>query len=415
MPVAKTELRRELPSHPPPNMLDLFMTRYDYDYNRDIEGRGLGDGTFGGDGGDAVSGDVRNRPIFRFAHSSEGDYDTTYLTDYVQHNRDAKDMPGLLQTACGEHDVASAFARDRHLPGLAKHATATGAHPISVYKTDYRNSGPVASGKPTLYAGARSVAFDADFLFLPTTEEDLKAEKVLPPKITSRESLLPKRCPSEDSHRLPKEDLFASRRSQLTTMGAPPTDYYCTSWVYGDKSLAYPNQLPRGIEQSPNAHLIGTMDDKAALLALLAGKKRVAGKPYPMPDETNPIPIQRIEQPFCGITRRIENEGYVNMSIYQSDHTHQGVLPELPDAANLAGNSAGGSGGERRLACAGEMLAGTLTRRTKMAESLRNSHGNLLRGKPDSRIVDLHTWKQMKSIEKRIAVDKADPHRHKLH
>ncbi|RNF07693.1 hypothetical protein TraAM80_03215 [Trypanosoma rangeli] len=412
MPVAKTEPRRELPPHPPPNMLDLFMTRYDYDYNRDIESRGLGDGT---SGGDAVSGDVRNRPIFRFAHSSDGVYDTTYLTDYVRHNRDMKDMSGLLQTACGEHDVTSAFVRDHYLPELAKHATATGAHPISVYKTDYQNSGPVASGKPTLYAGARTVAFNSDFLLIPPTEEELKADSVLPPKITSKESLLLKGYPSEDRYRPPKEDLFASRRSQLTTMGGPPTDYYCNSWVYGDKSLAYPSQLPRSIEQSPNAHLIGTMDDKAALLALLAGKKRAAGKPYPMPDETNPILIQRIEQPFCGITRRIENEGYVNMSTYQSDHIHQGVLPELPDTANLAGNGAGDIGGERRLACAGEMMAGTLTRRTKKAESLRNSHGNLLKEKPDSRIVDLHTWKQMKSIEKRIAVDKADPHRHKLH
>ncbi|RNF22895.1 uncharacterized protein Tco025E_03032 [Trypanosoma conorhini] len=415
MSVAKAEPQRVLPPHPAPNMLDLCMTRYDYDYNRDIEGRGPGDGTAGGDDGCAVSGDVRNRPIFRFANSLESCHDTTYLTDYVRHSREVKDMPGLLQTACGEHDVASAFARDYYLPDLTKHATATGAHPISVYKEDYKHSGPVPSGEPTLYAGARTAAYDPDFLLIPATEEDLKAENMLPPKITSRESLLPKVPPSEDSYRRPNEDLFASRRPQLTTMGKPPTDYYCTSWVYGDKSLAYPGQLPRGIEDSPNAHLIGTMDDKAALLALLAGKKKAAGKPYLMPDETNPIPIQRIEQPFCGITRRIENEGYVNMSIYRSDHVHQGVLPELPDAAALTGNDTGGAGGERRLACAGEMLAGTLTRHTKKIESLRNSHGNLLKVKPDSRIVDLHTWKQMRSIEKRIAVDKKDPHRHKLH
>ncbi|ESS70531.1 hypothetical protein TCDM_00666 [Trypanosoma cruzi Dm28c] len=414
MSVLKAELQRELPLHPEPNMLDLYMTRYDYDYNRDMGGAGSGEGTSGDDDEGSVSGDVRNRPIFRFCQSLDGSNNTTYLTDYVRRDRGVKDLTGLLRTACGEHDVASAFVRDYYPPGLRKHATENGAHPISVYKTDYTHSGRVPKGKPSLYAGSRAAAFDPNFLLIPTTEQDLRAEAVLPPKITSKESLLPKICPLEDNQS--KEGtLFASRRPQLTIANGPPTDYYCTSWVYGDRSLAYPSQLPRSIEESPNSHLIGTMDDKAALLSLLAGKKKRVGKPYPMEDETNPIPIRKIEQPYCGVTRRLENEGHVNMSIYRSDHIHQGMLPELPDAVALAGADTVGANGERRLACAGEMLAGTLTRYTKKIQSVRNSHGNLLKENPDPKIVDPYTWRQIKSIEKRIAVDKADPHRHKLH
>ncbi|KEG13169.1 hypothetical protein DQ04_01171020 [Trypanosoma grayi] len=410
MSVAKAEPQRELLPHPAPNMLDLFMTRYDYDYNREFVGTGSGDGA---QDEESVSGDVRNRPIFRFGQPLDGSYDTTYLTDYVQHDRGVKDISGLMQTACGEHDVASAFVKDYYRPNLSKHLTEDGAHPITTYKKDYTHSGPVPKGEPQLYAGARAAAFDPDFLLIPTTEEDLRAEAELVPKITSKDSLLPRIKSAADGSEVRDEGLLASRRPQLTA-GGLPTDYYCTSWVYGDKSLAYPNQLPHGVEESPNAHLIATMDDKAALLALLAGKRKAAGKPYPLHDDTNPIPIQKTEQPYCAVTRRIENEGHVKMSMYKSDYIHQGVLPELPDAVALAGRDEG-SMGEQRLACAGEMLAGTLTRRTRKLQSIRNSHGNLLKQKPDVTIVDPHIWKQMRSLEKRIAVDRADPHRHKLH
>ncbi|KAH9599773.1 hypothetical protein LSM04_005442 [Trypanosoma melophagium] len=414
MSIVKLDPQRELPPHPSPNMLNLYMTRYDYDYNRDAAGAGTGDGGGGEDDG-GVSGEVRNRPIFCFGPALPGSYGTTYQGDYVRHHRGVKDLPGLLQTACGEHDVASAFARDYYRPDFTRHNTADGAHPNTTYKTDYTLSGRVPKAETVLYAGARAAAFDPDFLLIPASDEVLQAEAELPPKITSRESLLPKVHPSrENGDKDQKEDLFASRRP-LLTIGGAPTDYYCTSWIYGDKSLAYPSQLPRGIEGSPNAHLIGTMDDKAALLALLAGKKRPVGKPHPIYDDTNPIPIFRSEQPYCAVTRRIDNEGHVKMSMYKSDFIRQGMLPELPDAVSLAGKDGTSGNGDQRLACAGEMLAGTLTRQVKKLGTLRNSHGNLLKQRPDTAVVDPYTWKQMKSIERRIKVDKADPHRHKLH
>ncbi|ORC79266.1 uncharacterized protein TM35_002161010 [Trypanosoma theileri] len=414
MSVDKVELPRELPPHPAPNMLNSFMTRYDYDYNRDFVSTGTGDGAKGEDD-TAVSGEVRNRPIFCFGPAMPGSYGTIYRRDYVRHNRGVKDLPDLLRTACGEHDVASSFARDYYRPDFTKHNTADGAHPNTTYKTDYTLSGRVPKGEATLYAGARAAAFDPDFLLIPASEDLPRAEAELPPKITSKESLLPKVQTSRDNgDKDQKEDLFASRRP-LLTIGGPPTDYYCTSWVYGDKSLAYPSQLPRGIEESLNAHLIGTMDDKAALLALLAGKRRPVGKPHPIYDDTNPIPILRSEQPYCAVTRRIDNEGHVKMSMYKSDFIRQGLLPELPDAVGLSGKEGAIENGDRHLACAGEMLAGTLTRYVKRLETLRNSHGNLLKEKPDTSVVDPHTWKQMKSLERRIKVDKADPHRHKLH
>lgn len=411
MSITKADATRDLPPHPPPDMLNLYMTRYDYDYNREIQSAGV----FGKDETASVSGDVRNRPIFRFGQPLKGCYGTTYREDYVKYDRGVKDLPALLRTACGEHDATSSFVRFHYSPSLTKEDDKDGSKPNTTYKTDYTLSGSVPKGEPFLYAGARTTAVNPDFFFIPVTEEALEAEKELPPKITSKESLLLKAKPSADGYSSRADGLMASRRPQLT-VGGPPTEYSCTSWVYGDKSLAFPSQLPRGIEDSPNAHLIGTMDDKAALLALLAGKKKPvgSGKPFPILDDTNPVFIHKREQPYCGVTRRVENEGHVKMSIYKSDYINQGMLPELPDAVALSGMESGQAPGERRLACAGEMLAGSLARHTAKLCSLRNSHGNLLKEKPDPKVVDLQTWRQMLAIEKRISVDKADPHRHKL-
>ncbi|CBH17618.1 hypothetical protein, conserved [Trypanosoma brucei gambiense DAL972] len=405
---SKSDLIMSPPPHPKANMLDLYMTRYDYDYNRDIDPSGQGEkkSNF------TVSGEVRNRPIFR-AGAQTGGEGTTYRSHYVKHDVEGKDFRDILQSCCraGEPETAFVHGRSTHVMGCS---TGDGVPPNTTYKTDYVYNGRSIGGEPQLYAGAKATAFSPNLLAIPPTEEELRKMAEVAPKITSIESLAPKPKPSLEGLPANKEDLLASRRPQLTT-GGHPTDYYCTSWVYGDKSLVYPSQLPCGLTNSQNGHLIGTIQNKAELLALLAGRKKAAAKATnPMPDTTNPIAIDKAAQPYCGVTRRLENEGHVKMSMYKSNYIDQAVLPELPDAAVQAGNHDPNDESDTTNRRAATTNAGTLTKRMHRLGTLRNSHGYVHKQRALDSDIDLQTWRRMRIIEKRIDVDKADPHRHKL-
>lgn len=403
----------QMPCHGPANMLDLFMTRYDYDYNRDplkeFPHENMADPASNDDAW--LSGEVRNRPPFCMGGDWNGD--TIYRQDYVPKSRFLDDM-NEVHRRIGDEPYATAFIREWYRPDLTKNNTDDGKAPISEYQTEYTNSGRIPKGKPALYAGALSVPYKEDFLHAKGVREDDGSD--LPPKITSKESLLPRHPQAADeSAWKAREELLPSRRPLLHSMPADPKDYYCTSWEYGDKSKAYPSQLPQGLEGSKRADLIGTMDDKAELLRLLAGKDATkAGKPYRLDDDTNPIYVSSEEQRKCAVTHRMEDEGHVKMTIYNSDYINQWRLPELP------GNHGGAD--ERNtqttaLSSAGEMAAGQLTKYTREMGSLRNSHGYMRHIPKDGAKLPMprEVLTTLRQLERHDDVDVADPHRHKMH
>eukprot|EP00796_Vickermania_ingenoplastis_P004817 gene4817-3459_t len=403
----------EMAPHGPATMLDHFMTRYDYDYNRDPLREYPHDNAVDAAGNDDawLSGEVRNRPPFCMGGDWNGQ--TIYQQDYIPKSRFIDSMDEV-QRRIGNEPYATAFIREWYRPDLTRNAEG-GPAPLSEYQTEYTNSGRLPKGKPTLYAGATDVPYKEDFLHAKGAKEDDGSD--LPPKITSEESRLPRRPHLADDATpwKAREELLPSRRPQLLTLPADPNDYWCTSWTYGDTSKAYPNQLPQGLEGSRRADLLGTVADKAELLRLLAGKgSKKAGRPYCPDDDTNPIYIASEEQRQCAVSHQLEDEGHVKMSMYMSDYINQQRLPDLPgnhgvaDARNTQTSS---------LPALGEMAAGQITKYTREMGGLRNSHGYMKPIPRDTTKLPMprEILTTLRQLEKHDDVDKADPHRHKMH
>lgn len=432
-----------LAPHGPANMLSTFMTRYDYDYNRDPALTGSSSG--GVDGGNAfgagMSGDVRNRPIF--AHGVDtGDRDdrTTYMVDYTAKDRTVKDMARLAAAcltnggaaapvagATGDPDNGTAYQRNWYRPDLSAHiARDDGSHPHTSYQDDYQARPAAAAavsavGEPVCYAGAAAVLYNADLLKPHNVVEDDGAD--LAPKITSRESLLPRKPKTANGTFSPVFVNLADHRR--TWNDCRPGDgvvgsYSCTSWAYGDPSDAHPLQLPLSLARSLASHEldVAAHPDKAALLRQLAGRTGAArassaGTPLDTCDRTNPQYLATMEQKRCAVSRRLEKEHYVSMSMYKSDFIDQNQLPEL--AGNHGGPADALDTRTCPLATAGEMMAGQLTRTTRELGLLRNAHGTLKAGEaPAASRVSTGVVAAMRTMEKAVAIDKADPHRHKL-
>lgn len=430
-----TDQGTPLPPHEAANMMSLYMTRYDYDYNR--EGWEAREGC--GDLEAEVSGAVRNRPIFAYG-SPEGDRDarTVYQVDYTAKDRAAQDLQGLAAsiahgaataaattaiatTAVG--DKGTAYQREWYRPGLTPSLRKDdGTLPQTAYQEDYAArradtaARPTSNEPPSIYAGAAAVQYNADLLKPNGVVEDDGAD--IAPKITAKESLLPRGwVPGMETTR-PPVTRSTGPSSTLGPATAVSGTYVCTSWDIGDVSQAHPSQLPVSLSHSIAAAGVDVTanPDKAALLRQLAGMKSgVAagttqrgngnGRLRDEHDRTNPQLIPAQAQRTCGVSRRLECEHHVQMSMYKSDFVDQGQLPELP------GNPAGPADVRDTQTCpaatAGEMTAGQLSRSTRAVSALRNTHGTLT-----STAAALDS---VRATEKAIAIEKADPHRHKLH
>lgn len=437
-----------LPPHGPANMMSLYMTRYDYDYNREGERNDSstcgGDGTFGQD----VSGDVLNRPIFAYGVAEDDrDARTVYQVDYTGKGRGVKDLQSLAASVMGgcpaaaagvgsNGDKGTAYQREWYRPGMtATLLNADGTLPRTAYQEDYRHPSeqpqpPRPKESPPPYAGAAASEYHPDLLKPHGVREDDGTD--IAPKITSKESLLPRgmrasgrtaTLGSNNDSNYPAAAPVTRSAGPSSTLGpaaALPGMYSCTSWDIGDVSQAHPSQLPVSLARSLAASDVDvtTTADKAALLRQLAGKNSRTtvtttrtgssrgGAPREEHDRTNPQFLSTQAQKTCAVSRRLEEEHHVQMSIYRSDYVDQSQLPELP------GNPAGPADVRDTQTCptatAGEMTAGQLTKATREMGTLRNSHGTL-----KAAVAALSP--SMQATEKAISIDKADPHRHKLH
>lgn len=473
---------RELPPHGPANMLDLYMTRYDYDYNRDPNGElnGDDDGAADRQMEDWVSGEVRNRPLFQ--HTDHLSHKTTYRVDYnalastarLSSSRRGSELQRLVRAARGGEEDGMArttgYAKEWYRPDLTRsHATADGQHPISIYKADYvagegthavnpndvlhrEGGGGEGSGNSVMYAGAGAVPYKADFLHVKGDGVIVDDGADIAPKITSKEALLPRGsgrsvasafAPPDPARsfglpvRRPRTNQQMPPKLFQSADGTSPNDEYtCTSWDYGDVSKAYPSQLPQPLEGSARADLLTTISgdtDVASLLRRLAGQQQQPGRAVRgaesqswNEDDTNPIYLSPAQQKRCAVSRRWEEEGYVKQTIYKGDYVNQSRLPELP--GNHGGPADVRDTCTNARATVGEMISGELTRTTRQMGTLRNSHGTLkteAQRMADTERATASTvaapsipaelLTMMRRGEKIDAVDKADPHRHKLH
>ncbi|KAG5505936.1 hypothetical protein JIQ42_06731 [Leishmania sp. Namibia] len=422
-----------LPPHGPANMMSIYMTRYDYDYNRDPVLTSSGDGS-GSCFARGISGDVRNRPAFAYGvDTGNRDDRTIYQVDYTVKDRSVKNMARLAATVTGAvknscQDNGTAYQRDWYLPAISTHLVlADGSHPHTVYQEDFQapRCGAGGAGNTAVcYAGAAATSYNADLLKPHGMVEDDGAD--VAPKITSKESLLPRKPKNPNAAWTPVfENTVDHHRTWNDCVAGDGVvgTYSCTSWDYGDTSQAHPSQLPLSLARSLAAHSLDVTanPNKAALLRQLAGanaasrslRGSVSGVPLDTSDRTNPQFLSTMEQKRCAVSRRLEKEHYVTMSISKSDFIDHGLLPELP--GNPGGPADVRDTHSSPFATAGEMVAGQLTKTTRELGLLRNAHGTLKSGEahPASQ-VRTSVLSAMRKMEKADSIDKADPHRHKL-
>ncbi|EPY22332.1 hypothetical protein STCU_04271 [Strigomonas culicis] len=426
----------ELPPHPPADMLDTYMTRYDYDYNRDPCG-----GTAElppPEAGESISGHVRNRPIFGTGHPSHtGDANdedggvnhTVYRKDYRAPGRAGVDAEALAQAAVaslqqgndGNMFMSHTFTRDGYTPAPRPHLD--GTHPESVYKVDYTAPGAPrgAEADGTVYAGADAALYKATFLYPPegVVEDD---SALVAPKVGTREALLPTAAYLRGVGRVspPTVDARGTSLGPRVTnpSGGPGRDFALTSYDYGDTSSAQrKGQLPQDAEGSRHAHLLGTEREPAKMLDLLAGRTRPpradATQPNELFDLTNPVYMSPEAKERAAVSRRLEHEGNVHgQTIYRSDFINQKLLPELPGCAACGAADVRDTNTDYT-ATSGERVAGVLTRDGREQGRLRNGHGRLVAGATNA-TTSAEDVATMRREERAVEVEKADPHRHKL-
>ncbi|CCW68341.1 unnamed protein product [Phytomonas sp. Hart1] len=200
--------------------------------------------------------------------------------------------------------------------------------------------------------------------------------------------------------------------------------FSCTSWLYGDVSQAKPGQLPQGIAGSAAENNLKNKDDDgnpARRVWQLSGHpQRALREGTAVIREggycTNPVPVPYADLLHCQSSRRLENEGYVLGTVAQSGHSDLRPLPEVPghhDGRTRAALTC------TNPACApGEQATGELTRFTREIGKLRDSHGTLRQASALARSLpgtDLAALARVRTLERKLAVDRVDPHRHKLH
>lgn len=118
--------------------MNMYMTRYDYDYNREGGDSKYASTLMNDDNEETISGDVRNRPVEQYDQEWNGN--TIYRQDYTEKSRyNMKDS--LLSSCNGDSDSSNrnnkkerlgdntAYTKFYFRAGLTPNATADGCHP----------------------------------------------------------------------------------------------------------------------------------------------------------------------------------------------------------------------------------------------------------------------------------------------
>eukprot|EP00744_Colponema_vietnamica_P004089 GILI01006162.1.p1 GENE.GILI01006162.1~~GILI01006162.1.p1 ORF type:complete len:407 (+),score=73.41 GILI01006162.1:101-1321(+) len=311
MPAAKPA---DLPPHEaPPNMVNSYMTRYDYDYNKgDPPLRPLvADG--------AESGHSRNRPLF--AHPKVEDWKSVSHIHYANRRGPSipDNLPDIAINAGKSRILATAHIRgQRSRAGVPWNEDPTD----STYQEHYTGKFTTTPNGGN-YAGNMTTQYKPNLLSIDSLDDNGvgKAKK-------------PKGWRPEDDLQRPQTISCSRPQNQLTVFGPPNgngqpwgTEY----GTYGNKKLFKPSLLPKGFGDST---FTGdrTMGNKRLLLDGLAGRRAQTATAYGNTFDTDPIPMNPMERDKCRVARRVPLEGPVNMTMYQSDFVRQGNKPELVDA-----------------------------------------------------------------------------------
>jgi hypothetical protein len=357
----------EMPPHPEPNMHNTFMTRYDYDYTGPMPTH-----YFLRD--DSGSGFTSNRPIFGRPQTMDGSMVSMLNTLHKPFNRRLapEDMADAAAYAAQSRVVATAFSREAGVVPVPGEPMTTSMKSVHVPKAIPGYTGPM----PMWGAHAPTV-LKPDFFTIHSPEDPPKEAKA--------------------AQKYPPTGVHPGRVNLITAAGGPGS-YFQHSRLIGDRTLAYPSQLPKGLGEASECNLTATMTNKRELLTTLGGRRsNSCSLPRPI-FETNPITMSQPQQDTCRVAHRLENEGHFMNTTYHSHFVNQKNLPELADPSK-----------DRRAKGPVQLL--NLPSSNNSTASLTNSRGELLEERPST--VHPSVWRRMKAVEASQRVDKVDPHAHK--
>lgn len=368
-----------LSPHGDANMHDTFMTAYDKDYST------YGEKTLGSTRPqDSGSGHTSNRPVFARARGEPSPTTNQSLFPARSGALSAEQWGALRTEAFKPQELRTAFVRQgstHRLPGAIFGAPPT----ITTMKDSYHNYGKVGSppsDKAAMYSGAGTAGYDPNFLMINSPAE------------------LPARPIARMKHEV--MDAHPGRGRLMHTSNLPGS-YFQHSRLIGDRTLAYPSQLPVGLSNATDFEASrgrtigarGMMDTLAGRTVSSAPSVHSIGSLC----DTNPLTLSPPAQETCRVAHRVEYQGHVKGSTYQSHFINQRNLPELPDPAK-----------DKK----GKMTVALPNVKAQPHETvvLTDSRGQLLADMPQG--VHPSVWKRLKTVEKTLSVDKVDPHAHKL-
>lgn len=367
-----------LPPHVDANMHDTFMTTHDKDYNI------TNASTVNSIGQDNGSGHLSNRPLFA---RPRGQHSPTAHQDFFPARNgtlSAEQWHALRLTALKPKEDNTAFVR---LGSTHRFPGAVFSGPTeSTMKASYHNCGTVGSPPsewPAMYSGAATTSYNPGFLFVNS-----------PPDNT------PVATGFQEKHDVIKPH---PGRSRLTHTANLPGMYFQHSRLIGDRSLAYPNQLPVGLSSASDfSSTRGRSLGARSMLDTLSGRS-ISSAPsvnsIASLYNTNPLAMSPPEQETCRVAHRVENQGHVRGTTYQANFVRQQNLPELTDPSKAKKS---------------KMVVALPNVKAQAHETavLTDSRGQLLAEKPEG--VHTSVWRRLKTMEKTLSVDKIDPHAHKL-
>lgn len=366
--------------HDDANMRSVFVTSYDKDYTP------VGDKSSFVQPVERSSGHTSNRPVF--GHPPSLGMGTSYNAFHGERGRtplNADQWGVLTQEAAKPQIHATAFVRDVSKVGVQRNEQPT----ISTTKSTFTNSGDVSTCKPAHYSGDAQWQYTRDLLFIPASlgDDDNVGKAKRGNNNTTTSDLLGSSSGS----------MHPGRLNLIHQTG--PGSYFQHSRLIGDRTLAKPGQLPSGIADASDSGLTQTLTDKKVLLNTLAGRRQCSTAPLNALFETNPISMTKPDQERCRVSRRVEAQGNVRGTTYSAHYVDQKYLPEVADPAK-----------EKRAQAA--VVLPNVQARPHQSINLKDSRGNLLEERPAG--IHPAVWNRLKAVETSLAVDKVDPHAHKL-
>lgn len=409
------QMNIELPAHEPPVARSTFVSSYDAAFFRDYHGAAQ---PASSPLQTRPSGHAVNTPSFAANNGTMKHTSTTHLThDGMELKNRQRDVATIVKQAATEHTLPTAHVRNQPMGGRG-----TPEPMVSTMKEAFQGRPATAQGPTHVYPGASQVAINHNFFHIPFVPDKTKAPSPHSPPCVwncKRDGSL--HISQKPSNPYTMKALHPQVEQKLKV--ADPVafhvyrnqKFYLTqASVIGDSSVAHAQLQPVKLSE---ATLSGSINspNKRSLLESLSGSNRTStassrmgglvssvGSPA-VSWKTNPIYLPPELAAVSHVSRRLENEGNVRVTMYQQEFTNRWNLPEQPDPKKTKQSEASNT-----VVLNKHPLDWS---KAKALDSALAPDGGLVAERPEG--VNPRVWLRMKKMEASTTPKGPDPHAHK--